>query len=153
MASISEPSNYRGQLVGDVDVTIDLATARAQFSNLSINEAGIQYILEVQVTTVPSSAYDFSVELDSFNVEDPGAEVHTGDAVTLTITFNADYSAIVSGKENLFIINFLNNIAPLYDNVTFSNVQVTEGEPAKVSLLFPKILKFDLRSNRKNAFT
>ncbi len=78
--------------------------------------------------TVPSSSYNFSVQTESFDVEDPNVVVHTGEAVRLTITFNADYDAIVAGKEQLFIINFINNVAPRYPNATITNVTVAKGK-------------------------
>ncbi|XP_072027284.1 LOW QUALITY PROTEIN: fibrocystin-L-like [Amphiura filiformis] len=127
MASLYDPTIYEGELIGDVDVTFDLATAQAQFSNLFIDAAGYQYILEIQVITVPSSSYDFTVRTDPFDVVDPDTVVHTGEASTLTITFNADYDAIVAGKEDLFISTFLNNIAPMYPDVTITNVAVSKG--------------------------
>ncbi len=47
MASLYYPENYNGQHVGDVDVTFDLSTAQARFANLSIDDDGYQYILQV----------------------------------------------------------------------------------------------------------
>ncbi len=128
IASLYYPENYNGQLVGDVDVTLDLSTAQAHFTNLSIDDDGYQYILQIQVITVPSSSYNFSVQTDPFNVVDPSVVVHTGEARTLTLTFNANYSAIVAGNEAAFISNFLNNMAPRYPNVTITNVAVSEGK-------------------------
>ncbi len=127
-ASLYYPSNYQGQLIGDVDVTFDLATAQAHFTNLVIDDDGYQYILQMQIMTVESSSYNFFVQTEPFDVEDPNAVVHTGEAAQLTITFNADYDAIVAGKEHVFIINFINNVAPRYPDATFTHVAVAKGK-------------------------
>ena len=129
--AISDPSNYRGELQGDVSSTLDLNTARATFE-LSIDAASYYYVLDVSATTTPSSSYSASLSLDAFNVVAEGATSHSGEPVTLTIRFDYDYSSIAEGNEDLLAANFLNHIAPNYPNATFSNVQISEGM-AKIS--------------------
>ena len=125
--SFADPESYRGQLLGDLNATFDLATAQARFTNLSVDLAGYHHILEIRVTTEPSSDYAFSVSVDPFDVEDPDVVVYTGEATSMSITFDVDYDTVVNSNENLFMYSFLNNIASLYPNVTFSNVVLSEG--------------------------
>lgn len=129
--AISDPTNYRGELQGDLSVILDLSTARASFS-LSINEASYYYILTVSVVTSPSSAYHASGSLDPFNVVAQNNAINSGETVSLTIKFNNDYSSIAQDNEELITANFLNHIAPNYENATFSNVQVSEGKLIRV---------------------
>ncbi|XP_054766411.2 fibrocystin-L-like [Lytechinus pictus] len=124
--SISDPTNYRGELVGDLSTPLDLSTAQASFT-LSINEASYYYILDISVVTSPSSAYQASTSLDPFNVVAENTAVNSGETASLTIRFNYDYSSIAQGNEELIAANFLNHITPNYMNATFSNVQVSEG--------------------------
>eukprot|EP00057_Strongylocentrotus_purpuratus_P032169 XP_786826.2 PREDICTED: uncharacterized protein LOC581747 [Strongylocentrotus purpuratus] len=124
--AISDPTNYRGELQGDLSTILDLSTARATFS-LSINEASYYYILTVSVVTSPSSAYHASGSLDPFNVVAENNAINSGETASLTIRFDYDYSSIAQDNEELIAANFLNHIAPNYENATFSNVQVSEG--------------------------
>lgn len=127
-AALYMPSNYRGSLEGVLNTTFDLSTARASLNDLSITESGVSYLIQVSVTTSPASEYGFSQELAAFDVIDPDAVIHTGETVTLTLRFDADYDTVVAGKEASLEIYFLNHIAPLYENVTFSNVVISEGK-------------------------
>ena len=121
------PNNYLGKLQGNLQVTFDLSTAQAHFQDLSMNRAGHHYVIEVNIWTVPASTYDFSVQVEPFDVMDSNAPEHVGKASRLTWRFLADYEPVVAGLEELFIANFLNNIGPLYPNVTMSDVEISSG--------------------------
>lgn len=122
------PSNYRGSLLGVTNVTLDLSTARATFSNLSINAVGVSYLIEITIATTPSSAYGLSENLESFDVVDPNAITYSGEPVRLTLRFIADYATVAAGQEEALEIYFLNQIAPEYANASFSNVEISEGK-------------------------
>ncbi|KAJ8026005.1 Fibrocystin-L [Holothuria leucospilota] len=141
-AALYMPSNYRGSLEGVLNTTFDLSSARASLTDLSITESGVSYLIQVSVTTSPASEYGFSQDLAAFDVIDPDAVIHTGETVTLTIRFDADYDTVVAGNEASLEIYFLNHIAPVYDNVTFSNVVISEG-----SIL----ITFDITGDVENA--
>ena len=127
-SSLYMPNNYLGKLQGDLQVTFDLDTAQAHFQDLTIDRAGHHYIIEVNIWTVPASTYDFNVQVETFDVMDRNAPDHGGKASRLTWRLLADYEEVVGGLEELFIANFLNNIGPLYPNVTMSDVEISSGK-------------------------
>ncbi|XP_071488092.1 fibrocystin-L-like [Diadema antillarum] len=124
-AELSDPSNYRGSLQGDLSTVFDLDTARATF-NLSIDESGYYYIIDVSMATSPASDYTGQLTMDPFNVLAADGITHTGETRSLTVRYNYDYASIAQGNEDLLAANFLNHLAPKY-NATINNVQLSEG--------------------------
>ena len=61
-AYLDTPEDYRGHLSGDTRITFDPQTARAVFSDLSIDAHGVQYILDIYVVTHPG-AYHFTIQV------------------------------------------------------------------------------------------
>lgn len=129
-AAVSLPSFYRGDLQGPVNVTVDLSTGLITFKNLSVSSSGVNYVLKVSVTITVSNNYiQQSLETDGFDVVDPASAVtDSGETVTLTLRFDADYDMVAAGQEEALKIYFLNHMASQYKNVTFSNVVISEGE-------------------------
>ncbi|XP_022097673.1 fibrocystin-L-like isoform X1 [Acanthaster planci] len=127
LIALNMPTNYRGQLRGQLETTFDLATAQAQFTNLSIDAAGVSYILAVSVETIPSSAYQLGLMLDPFDVVDPSTVNVTGPTRRLMLRFDVSYDEVVAGKEDLLEINFLNYINGRYTGVLISSVLIERG--------------------------
>ncbi|XP_033119895.1 fibrocystin-L-like [Anneissia japonica] len=123
--SLYMPSNYIGRLEGDTSVEVDLKSAQGVFYNLSVDAAGFQYVLEVDVVTVPSSTYHLSQKLVSFDVTNGVS--YTGNPVKVALRFLADYATVAAGKEKYLEINFINNFAISYPSVTITNVDIYEG--------------------------
>ncbi|KAJ8026384.1 Fibrocystin-L [Holothuria leucospilota] len=142
--SLVMPSFYRGNLQGPVDVTVDPSTGLITFKNLSVSSSGVNYVLKVSVTITVSNNYiQQSLETDAFDVVDPADVVtSSGETVTLTLRFDADYDMVVAGQEEALKIYFLNHMASQYKNVTFSNIVISEG-----SIL----ITFDISGDIRNA--
>ncbi len=122
------PDNYLGELQGDLQVTFDPNTVQAHFQDLTISSAGHHYIININIWTAPSSFYQFNVLVEPFEVKDRNAPEHDGKASRVTWKFTEDYEQVVAGLEELFVANFMNNIGPLYPNVTISDIGVSAGK-------------------------
>ena len=131
------PSNYRGELMGELNATFEANTSQAHLNDLYIDAFGHQYIIEVHISTFPSSINEFIIQLDPFDVlrRTRGLRGSNATETRLTFRFDVDYDAVVGGKEELLEINFINTISPLYPNVTISNVNVTRGK-LKYDIIF-----------------
>ncbi|XP_038070546.1 fibrocystin-L-like isoform X1 [Patiria miniata] len=127
LIALNMPTNYKGQLLGQLETTFDLATSQARFTNLSINAAGVSYILAVSVLTLPSSSYELGLTLDPFDVVDPSTVNVTGPTQRMVLRFQVDYDVVAAGKEDLLEINFLNYINGKYNGVAISNVLIERG--------------------------
>ena len=68
IASIANPEDNEGHLNGTIQV--EFAGGVAQFTNLSVDIAGQNYILSLEAKTVPSSRYFFSGNSSAFNVSE-----------------------------------------------------------------------------------
>ncbi len=121
------PTNYRGEIVGDTNVTFDLMTSRAHMGPLTIDAPGYHYIIQMHVYTYPPSTYDYRFLLDPFDIVRDDHDLWNATKATFTIRFDVDYDTVVAGKEELMKINFINTIGPMFPNVTMSNVNVTRG--------------------------
>lgn len=113
-----------------MDVIGDPSTGLITFKNLSVSSSGVNYVLKVSVTITVSNNYiQQSLETDAFDVVDPAdAVTSSGETVTLTLRFDADYDTVAAGQEEALKIYFLNHMASQYENVTFSNIVISEGE-------------------------
>ncbi|XP_033119893.1 fibrocystin-L-like [Anneissia japonica] len=122
-----QPSNYFGSLNGNKTVEIDLMLASALFTDLSIDDIGFQYILEITITTIPSSFHQISQQLNPFDIISARMVTHTGEPMQVTLRFLADYDTVASGNEDNIAIYILNTFSRTYINVTISDIQVSRG--------------------------
>ncbi|XP_033127498.1 uncharacterized protein LOC117125162, partial [Anneissia japonica] len=101
--------------------------ASALFTDLSIDDIGFQYILEITITTIPSSFHQISQQLNPFDIISARMVTHTGEPMQVTLRFLADYDTVASGNEDNIAIYILNTFSRTYINVTISDIQVSRG--------------------------
>ncbi|XP_071792804.1 fibrocystin-L-like isoform X2 [Asterias amurensis] len=121
------PANYIGQLGGQLETTFDLSTGQANFTNLTIDATGISYVLKVTVVTVPSSVYELTLLVDSFDVVSNQQLYYTGPVRRLKLLFPGDYDLVAAGYEAELEIYVLNYFGARYSGVKISNVSIERG--------------------------
>ena len=129
------PTNYIGQLGGQLETTFDLSTGQANFTNLTIDATGFSYVLKVAVVTVPSSVYELTLLVDSFDVVSNQQLYYTGPVRRLKLLFPGDYDLVAAGFEAQLEIYVLNYFGARYSGVKISNVSVERGNLAPLCTL------------------
>ena len=127
MMALNMPTNYIGQLTGQLETTFDLSTGQAHFTNLSIDAIGLSYILEVTVVTMPSSTYELTLLVDPFDVVSSQQMNYTGPIRRLKLQFLVDYDVVAAGKEAQLEIYVLNYFSARYTGVQICNVSLERG--------------------------
>ncbi|XP_071946022.1 fibrocystin-L-like [Antedon mediterranea] len=143
--SLYMPENYRGTLQGQLTTQVDLTSAQGVFYNLSISATGFQYVLQIEVVTIPSNDYYLSAQLDQFDISN--VDKHTENPVKVGLKFYGDYATVAAGKEDYLAINFINNFAVSYPKVTISSVEISEG-----SIIFDFIMTGDTSNTLEAIF-
>ncbi|XP_071793632.1 fibrocystin-L-like isoform X1 [Asterias amurensis] len=148
MMALNMPTNYIGQLTGQLETTFDLSTGQAHFTNLSIDAIGLSYILEVTVVTMPSSAYELTLLVDPFDVVSSQQMNYTGPIRRLKLQFLVDYDVVAAGKEAQLEIYVLNYFSARYTGVQISNVSLERG-----SILVSFDIQGDLDATQEEIWT
>ncbi len=126
-ATIYMPSLYKGvTLSGDSPIPIEPSTGNANYS-LALNKAGRYFLFFTTIST--PSFYDLSVsstKIDIFAADyvTPVIEV----TKNVKIVFSVNYNTVIGGNSDYFLAAVYNQLAPVYTNVTISNMTASSGE-------------------------
>ena len=122
---------YNGLLGGNTSQIVDTANnGSAIYSDLTLSTSG-RVFLNVEFVSDPAF-YDVTGRTTVIEVL-PSSYVEPNKTVerSLRIIFDADYSTVVAGKEDLFTATFaneMNDLFPWPQNFTMYNFTVSEGK-------------------------